>query len=81
MQCPQCKTRHLIADNIGWFKDLTKEIGGKNIEEIAELKGEEIKKQLEQVTNLEDLQYIEKEAFTKEELTALIDENAKIGEN
>jgi hypothetical protein len=35
--CPHCKNRHLIADNLGWFKD--KPI---NVETIAAEKGEKI---------------------------------------
>lgn len=77
-QCPSCETRHLISDNIGWFKDLTKEIGGKNVEEIGRLKGEHIAKALKDVKNLEDIQYLEKEGFTRQELAKMIDD--EVGE-
>ena len=76
-QCPSCQTRHLISDNIGWFKDLTKEIGGKDVEEIGRLKGEHIAKALKDVKNLEDIQYLEKEGFTRQELAKMIDDEAK----
>lgn len=80
-QCPSCQTRHLISDNIGWFKDLTKEIGGKNIEEIGRLKGEHVAKALKDVKNLEDLRYLEKEGFTRQELSKMIDDEARMDED
>ncbi|ORZ23375.1 DNL zinc finger-domain-containing protein [Absidia repens] len=39
IQCPDCKNRHLIADNLGWFKD-TKT----NVEDLVKEKGEAIRK-------------------------------------
>jgi len=36
--CSGCENRHLIADNLGWFS------GAKNIEEMAKMNGEEVKK-------------------------------------
>ena len=34
VQCPQCKSRHLLADNLGWF-------GGRgNIEDLMREKGQ-----------------------------------------
>ncbi|KAI8086117.1 DNL zinc finger-domain-containing protein [Halteromyces radiatus] len=39
IQCPECKNRHLIADNLGWFKD-TKT----NVEDLVKEKGEAIRK-------------------------------------
>ncbi|KAI8069272.1 DNL zinc finger-domain-containing protein [Gongronella butleri] len=39
IQCPECKNRHLIADNLGWFRD-TKV----NVEDLVKEKGEGIRK-------------------------------------
>ncbi len=39
--CPGCKSRHLIADNLGWF-DSQKKIG--NIEDILAERGEEVRR-------------------------------------
>jgi hypothetical protein len=39
IQCPDCKNRHLIADNLGWFRD-TKV----NVEDLVKEKGEGIRK-------------------------------------
>jgi protein import protein ZIM17 len=36
IQCPGCKSLHLVADNLGWFGD------EKNIEEIVKAKGETV---------------------------------------
>lgn len=38
IQCPGCKNRHLIADNLGWFRD-----GKTNIEDLVKEKGEAIR--------------------------------------
>eukprot|EP00434_Breviolum_minutum_P006608 symbB.v1.2.005834.t1/scaffold343.1/size224757/11 len=37
--CPECQSRHLIADRLGWFTD-----GGTDIEEMMKTKGEEVVK-------------------------------------
>ncbi|KAJ1919116.1 hypothetical protein H4219_002165 [Mycoemilia scoparia] len=39
MQCDGCKNRHLIADNLGWFKD-----SKITIEDIVKENGEEVRK-------------------------------------
>lgn len=45
IQCPGCKNRHLIADNLGWFKDeRTGEGTQRNIEDIMRAKGESVKR-------------------------------------
>jgi len=42
IECPKCKNRHLIADNLGWFKEVTKDGQLKTIEDVAEEKGEKV---------------------------------------
>ncbi|OAD73528.1 hypothetical protein PHYBLDRAFT_95282, partial [Phycomyces blakesleeanus NRRL 1555(-)] len=37
IQCPKCENRHLIADNLGWFRD-TKV----NVEDLMKENGEEV---------------------------------------
>ncbi|KAJ9052305.1 hypothetical protein DSO57_1035616 [Entomophthora muscae] len=39
IQCDGCENRHLIADNLGWFRD-----SRVNIEDLAHEKGEKIKR-------------------------------------
>ncbi|KAI8322025.1 zf-DNL-domain-containing protein, partial [Martensiomyces pterosporus] len=38
IQCDSCKNRHLIADNLGWFRD--KSI---NVEDLMREKGEKVR--------------------------------------
>lgn len=38
IECPGCHSRHLIADNLGWFKDTPK--AAKKIEDMTDLVGE-----------------------------------------
>ncbi|KAJ2846378.1 hypothetical protein GGI22_006265 [Coemansia erecta] len=38
MQCDDCKNRHLIADNMGWFRD--KNV---NIQDLMKERGEEVR--------------------------------------
>ncbi|KAL1406329.1 hypothetical protein Q8F55_008028 [Vanrija albida] len=44
VQCPGCKARHLIADHLGWFKEVTD--GGKlrTVEDLVREKGEKVTK-------------------------------------
>ncbi|KAI5997624.1 zf-DNL-domain-containing protein, partial [Pisolithus orientalis] len=42
IQCPNCKNWHLIADNLGWFKDTMEARKLKNIEDILRTHGENI---------------------------------------
>lgn len=38
IECPGCQSHHLIADNLGWFKDTPK--AAKKIEDMTEVVGE-----------------------------------------
>lgn len=42
IECEGCRVRHLIADNLGWFKDAREDgsVGWKKIEELAERRGD-----------------------------------------
>ncbi|KAI9573837.1 DNL zinc finger-domain-containing protein [Boletus coccyginus] len=44
IQCPNCKNRHLIADNLGWFKDDTQDGRLRNIEDILRSRGERVQR-------------------------------------
>ncbi|KAG9309456.1 zf-DNL-domain-containing protein [Chiua virens] len=44
IQCPSCKNRHLIADNLGWFKDDTENGRLKNVEDILRTRGEQVQR-------------------------------------
>ncbi|KYN05387.1 PREDICTED: DNL-type zinc finger protein-like [Cyphomyrmex costatus] len=57
VRCEGCKNNHLIADNLGWFSEISKKT---NIEKIMELKGETVRK----IMNDVDGYY---EAVSKEE--------------
>ncbi len=43
VKCGGCSNNHLIADNLGWWPDLT-EKGIKNIEDLLEAKGETVRR-------------------------------------
>ncbi|WVR07492.1 hypothetical protein IAU60_004534 [Kwoniella sp. DSM 27419] len=44
VQCPECKSRHLIADHIGWFKESLEGGKLKTVEDLLAAKGEKIRK-------------------------------------
>lgn len=54
VQCPGCKNKHLIADNLGWFGT-----GRQNIETIMAEQGEDVMKRRQAGTvDIEDLRRI-----------------------
>ncbi|KAH9935989.1 DNL zinc finger-domain-containing protein [Epithele typhae] len=44
VECPGCKNRHLIADNLGWFKESTQDGKLKTVEDLMRAKGEKVKR-------------------------------------
>lgn len=46
IQCPGCRTRHLMADHLGWF-DRDHRLGKRTIEEILESRGETVRRALD----------------------------------
>jgi hypothetical protein len=47
IQCPTCENNHLIADNLGWFRDERV-----NIETLSAEKGQTVRR----LTNVQELQ-------------------------
>ncbi|WRT68398.1 uncharacterized protein IL334_005374 [Kwoniella shivajii] len=44
VQCPECRSRHLIADHIGWFSESLEGGKLKTVEDLLRVKGEKIRK-------------------------------------
>ncbi|TIA89903.1 hypothetical protein E3P99_01802 [Wallemia hederae] len=44
VQCPGCNNRHLIADNLGWFKDDTENGKHRTVEDLMRAKGEKVRR-------------------------------------
>ncbi|TFK23186.1 zf-DNL-domain-containing protein [Coprinopsis marcescibilis] len=40
--CPNCKNRHLIADHLGWFQNLTGDGSHVDIEKLAQANGDKV---------------------------------------
>lgn len=40
--CPSCKNRHLIADNLGWFKNRDGSEGGRTVEDFVRAQGQQV---------------------------------------
>lgn len=57
IRCPSCENNHLIADNLGWFKD-----DPVNVETMAKEKGQKVRRlaNLEELNTEEDVEGIEK---------------------
>jgi protein import protein ZIM17 len=61
IQCPGCKSQHLIADHLNWF-DKSHRLGKNTIEEVMEARGEKIRRSLSE-TREQDLESIENLPF------------------
>ncbi|KAI0306014.1 DNL zinc finger-domain-containing protein [Multifurca ochricompacta] len=44
IECPGCRTRHLIADNLGWFKESTEDGKLRNVEDLLRARGESVRR-------------------------------------
>jgi len=44
VQCPGCEKRHLIADHIGWFKEITEDGKQRTIEDLLRDRGEKVRR-------------------------------------
>lgn len=53
IQCPTCRIKHIISDNLGWYSDTASNLN--NIEKIAESKGERVIRVDSRVFGLESL--------------------------
>ncbi|KAJ1967004.1 hypothetical protein IWQ62_002117, partial [Dispira parvispora] len=57
IQCDHCQNRHLIADNLGWFRD-----SNVNIEDLMKEKGETVRRQVGTSNELQGvLEWLDKE--------------------
>ncbi|KAG2215439.1 hypothetical protein INT46_001402 [Mucor plumbeus] len=80
IQCPGCKNRHLIADNLGWFKD-----SRTTVEDLVKEKGEAIRKVIVDDAGIERLgdlmewlpEITEEEKVKKDEAKAKAEELKK----
>lgn len=53
IQCPKCKSRHIISDHLNWYTDVDSSLT--DIEKIAESKGERVVRVNSNVFDLESL--------------------------
>jgi len=51
-------TRHLIADNLGWFKNQDGSEGGKTVEDFVRAKGETVKRGTLSQTAEGDIEFV-----------------------
>ena len=63
--CPCCKNNHLIADNLGWFRD-----EGINVEGLAQENGQKVRR-LTTIEDLDSLQDVEGLEQFKQKFTSL----------